>query len=380
MGDFAQTGRICTLQRLNETHLAAIEAELTDLSRTHPIALILPCHARDLAQPALLHLRTELQGAAWLSQTVVSVNGCDADMVQARRFFQDWPGPLRLLWNDEPAQAAAYTDLLGHSNSRGKGFNVWAAVGLLTATADVQTIVTEDCDVTTFQRADLARLCYATSHPGMGFALAKMYYSRATNRLYGRVSRLFLTPFLQALEHLLGRVPLLDFLLSFRYPLAGETAMRRQFAEEACFDAGWSLELATLCETHHRWPALEVCQVEGGPAYEHKHQPAPEALVAMARELASTLLAGLEAEGFRLDQAFYNALPEAFLKASTEVRRRYAALARINALPYLSDEEEGLTNAFAASLGQGTSIPSPMLPSWSSLGRLQPAKVAALFS
>jgi glucosyl-3-phosphoglycerate synthase len=75
MSDFAQHGLIATLQRLNDFHLDRIESELGEFARQKPIALVLPCHARDLMQPALAHIIAELRGAPWLGEVVVSLNG-----------------------------------------------------------------------------------------------------------------------------------------------------------------------------------------------------------------------------------------------------------------------------------------------------------------
>src|SRR3954468_21260851 len=104
MGDFAQSGLICTLQQLNATHLEQLEAELPALTAANPVALILPCHAADLHGPAIHRLRDELRGAAWLSEVVVSLNGVDAQGARAaREFFGTLPQPVRVLWNDGPA-------------------------------------------------------------------------------------------------------------------------------------------------------------------------------------------------------------------------------------------------------------------------------------
>src|SRR3954471_14056188 len=108
MSDFAQTGLICTLQRLNDTHLARIEIELTDLAAARPIALVLPCHGRDLAQPAFTHLLEELRGAAFLREIVFSVNGVEPDeMGPLSTRLGQLPQRTTLLHNDAlPAQAA----------------------------------------------------------------------------------------------------------------------------------------------------------------------------------------------------------------------------------------------------------------------------------
>jgi glucosyl-3-phosphoglycerate synthase len=145
-------------------------------------------------------------------------------------------------------------------------------------------IVTQDADVTSFRGSTLARLCAACVHPQLGYHFSRMYYSRVTDRLYGRVSRLFLTPLLQAFIRVAGHHPLLDFLASFRYPLAGETALRTALAAELPLGASWSLEIGMLCEVFRRADPREICQVDGGTGYDHRHHPLSEggALLRMA--------------------------------------------------------------------------------------------------
>ncbi|MCK7498417.1 MAG: hypothetical protein MZW92_53140 [Comamonadaceae bacterium] len=61
--------------------------------------------------------------------------------------------------------------------------------------------------------------------PQLDYEFTKGYYGRATDRLYGRVTRLFMTPLLRAMKSVLGPLPPLEYLDSFRYPLAGECSM-----------------------------------------------------------------------------------------------------------------------------------------------------------
>lgn len=344
MSDFAQPGLISTLQRLNDTHLAPLEAELTELARTRPIALVLPCHGADLTRPALQHVVQELTGAAWLSEVVVSLNALgETTLDQARAHFAPLPHPVRLLVNDAPLPAAPTVP-------PGKGRNVYAAFQLLASEANCAVLATQDCDVASFRRADLARLCYAVAHPDLGYSFAKAYYSRVTDRLYGRVSRLFLAPLLHALVRIAGHHPLLDFLLSFRYPLAGEIALTRTLAASLPLTAGWGVELAHLCEIFRRIDPREVCQVDGGTGYDHKHQPAATSLARMSGEIAAELFAQLAVEGLSTVTFGSADLVRVYRREARHALRRSAALARINGLPFDPTAEESIVEAFADQL------------------------------
>jgi glucosyl-3-phosphoglycerate synthase len=344
VSDFAQAGLICTLQRLNDTHLGRIEAELHEIARVRPIALVLPCHGRDLEQPAFQRLLEELRGADFLREIVLSMNGVAPAVREAL------PGRLSslrqkvtLLQNEATAQEPG-----------GKGRNVRAAFAHLAAAGECEFIATQDCDVASFRRADLARLCYSVAHPQLAFRFAKMYYSRVTDRLYGRVSRLFLAPLLHAVLRVSGHQPLVDFLLSFRYPLAGEVALTRELAAVLPVSSGWGLEIGQLCEVFRRVDPREVCQVDGGSGYDHKHQPAAPALADMAGEIARELFTQFAAEGLANDLAFRAAIAAAYRREAAHSLRRSASLATINGLPFDEAAERAIVEEFAARLGTGS--------------------------
>lgn len=340
MSDFAQAGLICTLQRLNDTHLARVEAELVELSSERPIALVLPCHGRDLEQPAFARLLDELRGAEFLREIVFSVNAvAPATLQTLPERLASLPQKTTLLRNEATAEKPA-----------GKGRNMRAAFGHLARAGECAIIATQDCDVASFRRVDLARLCYAVAHPQLGYRFAKMYYSRVTDRLYGRVSRLFLAPLLHAVVRVAGHRPLVDFLLSFRYPLAGEVALTRELAAELPVSSGWGLEIGQLCEVFRRIDPREVCQVDGGTGYDHKHQPAATALADMAAEIARELFTQLAAEGLARDAAFQVAIAAAYRREAAHALRRSASLALINGFPFDEAAEHAMLDTFARQL------------------------------
>lgn len=350
MSDFHQHGLISTLQELGPGNRAHLETELGEFAARSPIALILPCHGRDLGEPALESIIRELAEATFLSEIVVSMNGLDEvayGVAQAK--FSKLSQRYRLLWNDGPELRPLY-EARGHYGE-GKGFNVWAASDLLCREGKCHWLVTQDCDVMSFQCSTLARLCYASVC--LGYEFSKMYYSRVTDRIYGRVSRLFLAPLLQALIRVSGHHPLLDFLLSFRYPLSGECVMHRSLAERLFFSKGWGLEIGILCEVFRRVSPRKVCQVGGNSHYDHKHQPmsGPSGgLEAMAREIALILFRNLSMEGIRIDGSFLSAVRSAYTSEASEALVRFQNLARINGLPFLLDEERTNVKLFARAL------------------------------
>lgn len=374
MSDFAQPGLICTLQRLNPEPLLRLGEELTELSADRPIALILPCHARDLSQPALRHICSELRQLLWLRRVVVSMNGLDAEGAQtARRFFsQELLQPHSILWNDGPVLSKIYAeclDCLPSELPHGKGLNVWAAIGLLCAEGGTAIAATQDCDVASFSADQFVRLCYACASPSLGFTFAKMYYPRVTDRLYGRASRLFLAPLLQALIRISGHHPLLDFLTSFRYPLAGEMALSTEIAQSLPISPGWGLEIGMLCEIFRSVDPVHVCQVDGGSGYDHRHQ-AVDRLDGMCGEVARTLLAELAAEGISMRDTGLETLATAYLREAARAIQRSSALAQINDLPFHAEGESAIVQGFCCALQDSLSQPQRLvLPPWARLLR-----------
>ena len=344
VSDFAQFGLIATLQRLNDSHLDRIESELVELARVRPIGLVLPCRASDLGEPAMTHIARELRGAKFLAEIVISINGMRAAEASEalKTHFAECAEHLTILQNGAGENRAG--------RRGGKGGNIEAAFEHLINQSQCAIFATQDADVASFRRTDLARLLYATAHPQLGYDFAKMYYSRVTDRLYGRVSRLFLAPLLQALIQVAGHLPLVDFLRSFRYPLAGEVAIRRELAAQLSPGSGWSVEIGQLCDVFRCVDPRQVCQVEGGPGYDHRHHPASPALVQMVTEVGGELLAQLAIEGVALDASFQAALNAAFRREAQFALRRSASLALINGLPFEFPAEEQICEAFAAAL------------------------------
>src|SRR5688572_1361298 len=86
MSDFSQSGPVCTLQQLTDRGFPQLEQQLTHLARQSPIALILPCHAADLRNPAVARILAEVRSMPFLRELLVSMNGLDASTyAEARR-------------------------------------------------------------------------------------------------------------------------------------------------------------------------------------------------------------------------------------------------------------------------------------------------------
>jgi glucosyl-3-phosphoglycerate synthase len=202
------------------------------------------------------------------------------------------------------------------------------------------------------------------------------------------VSRLFLAPFLEALVRVIGHQPLIEFLRSFRYPLAGECVMRREVAAALQMEPGWGLEMRLLCEAFRHVEPQFIAQVDGGRFYEHRHQALGDAgsgLFRMSKEIAETLFANLIDEGFPVCAQFMDALRESFSREVAEALRRSRHLALINRLHGADDDQDAalaLTGAFDAASREfmtGSSPSAAALPAWNQLFRQERRGVLRLF-
>ncbi|MCG3148528.1 MAG: Glucosyl-3-phosphoglycerate synthase [Verrucomicrobiae bacterium] len=361
MSDFHQSGVTTTLHRLGgKSSLETIEAQLMEYTAHRPVALILPCLASEMERPALKNIVTQLKGARYLRQIVVGLDRADRqEFNRARRYFGRLPQEVRILWRDGPrlrqlAELMAQNDI--SVGGPGKGGNMWLACGLVLADETCKIIALHDCDIITYHRQLLARLIFPLANPNMDYVFCKGYYARVSDRLYGRVTRLLVTPLLRSLQKILGRdVDLLNFLDSFRYPLAGEFSMTTDLARINRIPADWGLEIGVLCEIHRNITNRRICQVDLADTYEHKHQAlsaddAAKGLTKMSAEIAKSLFRNLATEGVVLTDAIFKTLAVRYLRTAQDAVKQYEDDAALNALPFDRHNELRAVAAFTAAI------------------------------
>src|SRR5215510_8476176 len=174
MSDFFQTGAIATLHRLGTPNIARLEQELEKFSEETPMALVLPCHIRELGTPALNRIARELRGVTYIKQIVVGIDGATRarEWKKARKFFSQLPQRPVLLWNDGPRMQSLFRQLDDselNPGPNGKGRNVWICLGYVLASEQARMVALHDCDIVTYGRELLARLFYPVAHPALGF-------------------------------------------------------------------------------------------------------------------------------------------------------------------------------------------------------------------
>ncbi len=393
MSDFFQDGSMATLHRLGKPDVDRLERELLAFSAETPLSLVLPCHAKELGTAALRGIIRELQTVRYLGQIVVGIDGADAEAwAHAKKLFGGLPQKPVLLWNDGPRLSRLIERLRDsdlNPGASGKGRNLWLCFGHVLASARARMVVTHDCDIRTYSRELLARLCYPVAHPHMGIDFCKGYSARFTNRLNGRVMRLFFTPLVRSLQSILGDHPFLSYLDAFRYPLSGEASFDLDIIRRARVPADWGVEVGTLAEVFRVSSPKSICQVDMADCYDHKHQELSsrdptKGLNKMANDIAQCLFRTLAGHGVKLDQGIFDTLLPAYVRKAEDTMRFYAADAEINGLKYDRHQEELAVSTFVGSIRSAAReflfdpLGDPMIPNWNRVEAALPDFLPAL--
>jgi glucosyl-3-phosphoglycerate synthase len=380
MADFYQTGVVTTLHRFKPSiELPHLEEELGRFSESTAICLVLPALYSEFQGPAMQGILDELKQVRYLRHIVVALARANRQQYEeVKSLFAELPQEVTVLWIDGDRIQALFQMLEKHGLSAGgdgKGRSCWMAYGFLLATADCDVIALHDCDIVNYDRLLLARLCYPVAHPNLGFEFCKGYYARVTERMHGRVTRLFMAPLIRAMESLYPTAPFLKFLDSFRYPLAGEFAMRADLARVNRIPGDWGLEIGVLAEVFRNCAVSRICQVDLADTYEHKHQAlsendASKGLRRMATDIAKSLFRTLAAEGLVYAQGSFRSLGVRYVRLAEDTIARYYADALLNGLKFDRHGEELAVATFARSLQQAAEeftqdpLGLPLIPNW----------------
>jgi glucosyl-3-phosphoglycerate synthase len=379
MGDFHQTEVISTLHRLRKDNVGRLEEDLREHSKHRPIALILPSLYSELKGEALKNIVQELKSIGYLNEIVVTLGNANSDEFKhAKDFFSVLSQKSKIIWNDGERISSLFRLLEKNGlyvGEPGKGKAAWIAYGYVLAQESSEVIVLHDCDILTYNRELLARLCYPVANSNLDYEFCKGYYSRVTDRMYGRVTRLFITPIIRALQKIFGHLPFLVYLDSFRYPLAGEFSMKADLARVNRIPSDWGLEVGVLAEVFRNVSPRRICQVDLCDNYEHKHQNIsadnPEGgLLKMCIDISKTLLRMLASEGIVFPHGFFNTLVSTYLRTAQDTISRYSDDSAINSLFFDRHEEElgveifvkGIRIASASFLEDP--LGAPLIPNW----------------
>jgi glucosyl-3-phosphoglycerate synthase len=397
MTDFHQEGNITTFHDLyrifdiNE-YLKNLEERLLRFALKTKISLILPCYYTELENPEVLNNIVEkLKNVRYLRNIVIAFNGTDEE--QKFRDAMDYFDVLstadmtvKLVWVNGPRVQAVFgrmgeQDIM--TGVQGKGQSVWMALGYVLARGDSDVIALHDLDIVTYDRLLLGRLIEPTANPHKDYEFCKGYYVRISpieKAMKGRVTRLFLTPFVDAMMHIMyerGYSEMGGFFSyhrMFKYPLSGEFSYTARLAREMNVAYDWSLEVATLSEVYHRVKDGKIAQADLVPNYEHKHQElspddATKGLSRMVIDIAKFYLHYMRAHGIALDDSFVDMMLHTYYGNALKFIKSYSDDAEMNNLVYDRYKEEMTVQQFRGNLWTAWELSrgpteAPLIPSW----------------
>ncbi|WP_416308702.1 glycosyl transferase [Neptunicella sp. SCSIO 80796] len=380
MADFYQNGVVTTLHNLADRPVEELEKELVQFAEKRPMALILPSLFSELEGEALPNIVDHISEVPYLSQIVVGLDRASEEQYRhALKFFDKFPQEHRILWNDGPrlkALDAELADLELAPRELGKGRNVWYCMGYILASGKAESVALHDCDILTYDRELLARLIYPVAHPNFNYEFCKGFYARvADSKMNGRVSRLLVTPLLRALKSIVGHSPYLEFMDSFRYPLAGEFSFRRDVLNDIRIPSDWGLEIGVLSEMYRNYASNRLCQVDIAKTYDHKHQDLSlndqqAGLSKMSIDITKALLRKLATQGQTFNSETFRSLKATYFRIALDFVETYHNDALMNGLKLDIHNEEKAVEMFARNImsaGQSfleNPMERPFIPSW----------------
>ena len=381
MSDFSQNGVISTLHDFGTKSTSVIESELLKFSEQRKMELILPCLYSELEGTALPKIVEEISKTKYLDHIIIGLDKAnEAQAKKAWKFFKKLKTTFSILWNDGPKLKKLDQELKKNNlapSELGKGRNVWYCIGMCIARDSARSVALHDCDIKTYDRRMLAKLFYPVVNPLFNFEFCKGYYPRVANdKMNGRVARLLVFPLLTALEKTIGRSDYLEFMKSFKYPLAGEFSFRRNVLPELRISSDWGIEVGILSEMQRSFSPQNICQVDLADSYDHKHQvlsldDETKGLSRMSIDIIKTFIKKLATQGNTFSREKFRSLKATYYRSALDLIDIYRSDAMMNGLKFDSHTEEQAVELFAMNIMKAgeafilNPMDTPFIPTWS---------------
>ena len=380
MGDFSQNGIVANLHDFSIRSTEEIEKDLLKFSKERKLELILPCLYSELEGDALPNIVNEISKTKYLNHVIIGLDQANnAQAKKAWKFFKKLKTPFSILWNDAPKLKKLDKELKSIDlapKQMGKGRNVWYCIGMAIARDEARSVALHDCDIKTYDRRLLAKLFYPVENPLFNYEFCKGYYPRiADNKMHGRVARLLVNPLLTAMEKTIGKSDYIDFMKSFKYPLAGEFSFRRNILPELRISSDWGIEISILSEMQRNYSSNNICQVELADNYDHKHQilsikDSSKRLSKMSIDIIKTLVRKLATQGYSFSKETFRSIKATYYRSALDLIDIYRSDAQMNGLKFDSHNEEKTVELFALNIMKAgesffeNPMDTPFIPTW----------------
>jgi glucosyl-3-phosphoglycerate synthase len=396
MSEFQQEGLITTIHGFYdlfdaEEYTRKLEDRLMEFSKHVQIGLLLPSLLQEIHVPKVLdHIIDEINQVDYLDSIVVALGGAAkrGQFEEARKFFyrlRKHGRDVKIIWVEGPKIQKILKRIQSQNidiGKPGKGQSVWLGMGYFFAKELCDVVALHDCDIVTYDRLLLGRLLEPAANPNNDFEFCKGYYARISpteRQMKGRATRLFVTPFVEALARIMHRYShheLEEFFRyhrAFRYPLAGEFSFLTRLGKALNVAYDWGLEVSTLSEVHERLMPKKIAQIDLCRNYEHKHQQLSETdankgLHRMIVDITKFYLNYIRSHGMAIDDAFIDMIQRTYYSTALGFVKSYSDDAEANGLIYDRHQEEQTVSYFSDFIGAaweqargqrgGTQIPS----------------------
>ena len=384
MADFHQDS-IATLHDLKKKSADELDNEIRIFSNERPIALVLPTIYSEIEGEAFKGILSVLKEIDYLNEIIVTLGGkrngqslTRQDFCDVKEFVSQVSGDIPVVWNTGERIEELYDSLRKDGlevGADGKGRSAWISYGYILSglgeklrndkkakQIKSRIIALHDCDILTYDRRLLAKLVYPTVNPEIGKYFCKGFYPRFTDKMHGRVVRLFVIPFVKVLKETAiekgnkDAYNFCNYMGGFRYPLAGEFSMNVELVRVLRIPGDWGLEVGVLAEVYDKEGLEGVIQVELTDRYDHKHQPVSPGepstgLLKMSIDIGATLMRSLSNLKMEFSRETISMLRIAYRKTVQDHLERYRYDAEFNGLFYSQHEEQLTADAFEEGIG-----------------------------
>jgi len=183
------------------------------------------------------------------------------------------------------------------------------------------------------------------------------------------------TPLIRALKKVYGQNDYLDYIDSFRYPLAGEFSFRADVINDLRIPSDWGLEIGVLSELNRNYANNRICQADIADVYDHKHQElspedAAKGLSKMSIDICKALYRKLATNGVVFNSETFRAIKATYFRIALDFVETYFNDAQMNGLDLDIHAEEAAIELFAQNiLNAGhhfldNPMETPFIPSW----------------
>jgi glucosyl-3-phosphoglycerate synthase len=397
MSEYHQDGIITTIHNLHEVfdlegYLIELEKKLENFSKHLRLSLLLPCLYDEIKRGEVIqNIIDNINQINYVHNIFIALGGAQEKekFLECKEFFSKLKKKnrgVKIVWIDSPAIQSIFERIAeGKINIgvRGKGQSVWITLGYLFSREDTDVIALHDTDIITYDRMLIGRLFEPTANPNNDFEFCKGYYARISpveKEMKGRVTRLFVVPFVETLISLMQKrkdTQLENFFRyhrAYRYPLGGEVCFSTKLAKGINVAHNWSLEVSTLSEVYDKVSPRKIAQIDLSKNYEHKHQELSvedphKGLHRMVIDITRFFLDYTRSNGHILNTEFIEMLQDTYYKKAQIFIKKYSDDSESNNLNYNRQQEESTVLYFRNFIGDAwkqmlSEETRSQIPSW----------------